>query len=512
MGKETEYPQYTSEYVEQLKRELQQARDEADSLKSRCFKWWDILSRNEPLMPLRWLISKIPVVVWAIDQDGILRLSEGKSLENLGFIPGEAVGLSVFDLYADHPQVISAMQRVLSGEQFTEEIVLNDNYFEVQFVPLHDAASEISGAVGLALEITRRRRAELALARNEDFYKDLFEALPIAVITATPQYKITGMNRFAEKLFGYDKNDLTGSLTEILYSDHCSFIKLGKKQARAEGLMKENLTLKRSDGSEFPSESICSKITDHNGLIKGLIGIHRDITEEQKIAKLKYWHEKTLQAMMDASPVMALMLDSDFRIEYANMSFAKHLNTSPEQLVGVPTEQLLKEADILEKRHEKFRHALDSGKPLTFVDSRKGRWFEHHLAPIVIDNSAKRVAVFIHDITDRIKSEELERERIAQELHEVVSEILEHHHEEHGTIMDELRGRPLTKRENIVLKEIASGLSTKQIADKHAVSTKTIESQRLSIMRKLRLFTLVDLTKYAIREGLTDLETHHRSR
>jgi len=390
--------------------------------------------------------------------------------------------------------------------------VLNDHYYEVQFVPLNGTSGEISGAVGLALEITRRRNAELDLARNENFYKELFDALPIAVVTATPQYEITGMNRFAEKLFGYESSAVSGSITEILYSDHRTFIKLGKKQARAENLMKENLTLKRSDGSQFQSESICSKITDHNGLTKGLIGIHRDITEEQKAAKLTYWHDKTLQAMMDASPVMAIMLDSEFKIDYANKSFAKHLNTSPEKLVGVPSKELLEETDVLENRHEKFRNAIESGKPLTFVDSRKGRWFEHHLAPIVIDNTAKRVAVFIHDITDRIKSEELERERIAQELHEVVSEILEHHHEEHGTIKDELRGKPLTKRESIVLKEIASGLSTKQIADKHSVSTKTIESQRLSIMRKLRLFTLVDLTKYAIREGLTDLETHHRTR
>lgn len=37
------------------------------------------------------------------------------------------------------------------------------------------------------------------------------------------------------------------------------------------------------------------------------------------------------------------------------------------------------------------------------------------------------------------------------------------------------------------------------------ISTKTVESHRLSIMRKLRIFNVVGLTKYALREGLAEL-------
>ena len=64
----------------------------------------------------------------------------------------------------------------------------------------------------------------------------------------------------------------------------------------------------------------------------------------------------------------------------------------------------------------------------------------------------------------------------------------------------------LTDREREVLQLIAEGKSTKQIALKLHVSVKTIETHRRQIMNKLDIHTVAELTKYAIRKGLTSLE------
>lgn len=64
----------------------------------------------------------------------------------------------------------------------------------------------------------------------------------------------------------------------------------------------------------------------------------------------------------------------------------------------------------------------------------------------------------------------------------------------------------LSAREREVLQLIAEGWSTKQIASHLYVSIKTIETHRRQIMKKLDLHTIADLTKYAIREGLTSIE------
>ncbi len=63
----------------------------------------------------------------------------------------------------------------------------------------------------------------------------------------------------------------------------------------------------------------------------------------------------------------------------------------------------------------------------------------------------------------------------------------------------------LTSREREVLQLIAEGKNAKEIAFILSVSSKTVDTFRQSIMKKLGLNTVAELTKYAIREGLTSL-------
>jgi DNA-binding NarL/FixJ family response regulator len=63
----------------------------------------------------------------------------------------------------------------------------------------------------------------------------------------------------------------------------------------------------------------------------------------------------------------------------------------------------------------------------------------------------------------------------------------------------------LTAREREVLQLIAEGHSVKHIAANLHISVKTVETHRSHIMNKLDLHNIADLTKYAIREGLTTL-------
>ena len=64
----------------------------------------------------------------------------------------------------------------------------------------------------------------------------------------------------------------------------------------------------------------------------------------------------------------------------------------------------------------------------------------------------------------------------------------------------------LTPRETEVLQLLAQEKSTRDIAGHLRVSVKTIETHRRQIMKKLDLHSIADLTKYAIREGLTSIE------
>ena len=63
----------------------------------------------------------------------------------------------------------------------------------------------------------------------------------------------------------------------------------------------------------------------------------------------------------------------------------------------------------------------------------------------------------------------------------------------------------ITPREREVLQLMAEGFATKEVAHRLHVSVKTVETHRRQIMDKLDLHSVAELTKYAIREGLTAL-------
>jgi DNA-binding NarL/FixJ family response regulator len=64
----------------------------------------------------------------------------------------------------------------------------------------------------------------------------------------------------------------------------------------------------------------------------------------------------------------------------------------------------------------------------------------------------------------------------------------------------------LSPREKEVLQLLAEGLSSPEIGERLFVATSTIETHRRNVMQKLRIHSVADLTKYAIREGLTSLD------
>jgi DNA-binding NarL/FixJ family response regulator len=63
----------------------------------------------------------------------------------------------------------------------------------------------------------------------------------------------------------------------------------------------------------------------------------------------------------------------------------------------------------------------------------------------------------------------------------------------------------LSRRENQVLKLLAEGNGTKEVAALLSLSTKSIETYRLNLMKKLNILNMANLVRYAIRTGIADL-------
>ena len=88
----------------------------------------------------------------------------------------------------------------------------------------------------------------------------------------------------------------------------------------------------------------------------------------------------------------------------------------------------------------------------------------------------------------------------------ISSKVVDGYLEQRARIREANSYGRLTPREREVLQLLAEGKRTSQIADLLFIGVKTVETHRWQIMNKLDIRNLADLTKYAIREGLTPLE------
>jgi PAS domain S-box-containing protein len=109
---------------------------------------------------MRTAIENLPIIFYMLDNDGLFKLSIGAGLQSLGLQPNQVVGISAFELYKDHPQIIESVKKALSGEMTTfESNVKGAIHFNI--VTPYSISNERNGIVGVALDITERKQIEL---------------------------------------------------------------------------------------------------------------------------------------------------------------------------------------------------------------------------------------------------------------------------------------------------------------------------------------------------------------
>ena len=89
-------------------------------------------------------------------------------------------------------------------------------------------------------------------------------------------------------------------------------------------------------------------------------------------------------------------------------------------------------------------------------------------------------------------------------LYPAAVNVLMKDHLERVRLGETLAEDPLSPRESEVLKLVAEGMSSREIAESLVISEKTVERHRANILEKLGMRNRVDLTRYAIRRGLVE--------
>lgn len=119
------------------------------------------LRRNQELM--QTVVNNAPIIIFALDREGMFTLSDGKQLSSLGLQPGQVVGLSAFDVYHEVPHIVEGIKQTLAGEPVQYEAAVGELAFETWLEPIYDNEGGLNGLVGVAVDVTERKQAALKL-------------------------------------------------------------------------------------------------------------------------------------------------------------------------------------------------------------------------------------------------------------------------------------------------------------------------------------------------------------
>ena len=162
------------------------------------------------------VINHAPVVIWAIDKEGNFTFSDGRGLEKLGLKPGEVVGKSLFDIYADYKDIVANTRKALNGSDIFTTTTVGDLTYETQYAPLRNDKNEIVGATGIAIDITERIKSTESLHQKNLQQEKLLE-------TARQLTESLDLNEVLTRIAHGAK--------EILGTDGCTIYLLGEDLA-----------------------------------------------------------------------------------------------------------------------------------------------------------------------------------------------------------------------------------------------------------------------------------------
>ncbi len=299
---------------------------------------------EESVELLRSIIDHAPVIVWSLDRTGRFELSEGKGLGEMGLVPGQVVGQSVWDLYAGAPAVIEATRRALAGESVDGSWDLGNAQFDFHYAPHFGTNGEPAGATGVAVDVSRRHRAEHS---NQQLLTAIEQAAE-AVVVADPEGKVVYVNPAYVRTSHYSRDEVVEqpwSRFEIAQDE--DFLN-GLAALLATGQRwSGRIRSRRRNGARFDEEATLSPIRGERGELLGCVAVKRDITQQIR------WEEQLRQSQkMEAVGQLAGGIAHDFnnllQVIHGNLELLSH------QVLGEYSQHLVDDISHASSRASKL--------------------------------------------------------------------------------------------------------------------------------------------------------------
>jgi PAS domain S-box-containing protein len=370
--------------------------------------------RREERRRLRMIFRQVPGAVWTVDRDLRVTYAAGRLPESSGLANRKIVGATIpelFDARDPADPAVAHHRAAVAGESSCFRYDIRERTYQVQLEPLLDGRGRSLGAIGTAIDVTERRRAEEQLSTSEQRLREAQRVAHLGTWEWDLVAKRVTWSEELHRIFGLAPGQFEGTydafLSRVLPEDRAITEDAVFQALRSSLPFTYDHRIVRPDGSVRMLHTSGDLVRDQAGRLLRMVGVCWDVTDRWEVTQQLAQSLSLSRATLDATADGILVVDRSGRVSAFNQRFVSLWRIPPElvkrgddrALLEYVTQELEEPEAFMLRVRELYDHP--EAESVDVLPFRDGRVFERYSIPQQIDDQVVGRVWSFRDVTER---------------------------------------------------------------------------------------------------------------
>ncbi|OAI39148.1 hypothetical protein AYO38_08115 [bacterium SCGC AG-212-C10] len=312
---------------------------------------------------LATVVSSAPLMFAAWDESGTITLGVGAGLAAIG-VPAGATAPQIARFLGTQPSLRAGIDRALSGEAFSSEIVLLGKTWDTRFTPVRSATGAFTGGVLVALDVTERLEAERSQRISEDRNRAILAAMPDLLVLHDRDGNYLEVHAGSDS--GVKEEWILGrNIREVIPPALAERALAAFARALDTGITEElDYAFEINETPAYFESRVTRCGPDQVLVLARNVTARVQAEHARRAADMNY--RAVVEGTTDAMYVMEHMQDGSFICTVINEAYQKLLDRTPEDVIGKPLEAAIKDTAQQERILAHYRLAMSTRRPVSW--------------------------------------------------------------------------------------------------------------------------------------------------
>lgn len=387
--------------------------------------------RDEIELYFNSIMESLPTCIYFKDRESrFLRVNQAQG-DHFGMDVRDLVGKADKDFLdpktaaKNRQDEVNVIETGQGRERFLENEGLKDRHdawFLSTKLPLRDKTGQIIGTFGISSNVTEMVETQQALQKERNNLRTLLDSIPDSIYIRNLEGKYIVVNKALAEMVGEEDPKQVAGKTPYDYFSQEKADRFMKEDnhvmAQCEAIRNTRRTYTTQKGELRHLLTTKVPVCDEDGKVIGIVGINRDITEQERDREAARQTEHRMQEIVDNSPSPMYAKSTNGQYLMVNHRYENLFGVKSEDVIGKTDSDIVSDPEVVHQLQENDRLVMDLGEPIQFDESLKIGDEELSYVSVKfpmrdLDGEIYAVGCISTDITERKQAE-----RILQELNE----------------------------------------------------------------------------------------------